>query len=138
MEKVSDISKNNKYFWFYPKSRSEIKYILNINSKSKAKTALKEKLKNKTDLDLVLVEVKHKEKTSKIFPENVFVHITFYQVRNGRFSSVKNKLPGIIFFKNSFINKNGFKTSYLKNIVKKFYFDGLVTKPMNFKYYSNI
>lgn len=138
MDKVFEISKNNKYFWFYPKSKSEIKYILNNNSKSKAKELLKNILKNKHNPDIVLVEVRYKEKTSKIFPENVLVHITFYQIKDNKFSSVKNKLPGIIFFKNLFINKNGFKISYLKNIVKKFYFDKLVTKPMNFKYYSNV
>lgn len=138
MDKVSDISKNNKYFWFFPKNKNDIKYILNINSKSKAKAELKNKLKNKQNIDLVLVQVNFKDKTSRIFPEKVFVHITFYQVRNGRFSSVKNKLPGVIFFKDSFINNKGFKTRYLKNIVKKFYFEGLETKLMNFKYYSNI
>ena len=138
MEKVKDISKNNKYFWFYPKNKKNIKYILNINSKSQAHHALKKKLKNRQNIDLVLIEVRYKNKTSKIFPENVYIILTYYQVKDGKFSSIKNKLPGVVFFKNTFIQENGFKTSYLKHIVKKFYFDGVITRLMQFKYFSNL
>ena len=138
MEKVKDISKNNKYFWFYPKNKKQIKYILNVNSKSKAKEALKKKLKNRQNLDLVLIQVKFKDETSKIFPENVFIHLSYYQVKDGKFSHIKNKLPGIVFFKKSFIEKHGLKTSHLKYIVKRFYFDGVVTRLMQFKYFYNL
>ncbi|ADO67246.1 hypothetical protein crov213 [Cafeteria roenbergensis virus] len=139
MEKALKISKNNKYFWFYPKNRSEIKLVLNNNSKAESKDILKKKFikKNKT-IDLVLVTIKNELTITKLFPENIYTLINFYKIENNRFYSNKNKLPGKVFFKKVFLDKNSFKTEYLKKIVRKFYFDGVVTKLLNFKYYSNL
>ena len=50
MEKALELSKNNKYYWFYPKSKSEIKLVLNNNSKSESKNILKNKFKYKKTL----------------------------------------------------------------------------------------
>lgn len=136
MEKIINIAKNNKYFWFYPKSRNNIKTIINSNSKSKSKSIIRNKI-NK-NIDLILIQIKYKKNTSKLFPENIFIHLTFYKIKNKRIYFLKNKLPGIVFFKNSFINKNNFKMSYLKNIVKKFYFDNIQTDIFKFKFYSNL
>jgi len=137
MEKALELSKNNKYFWFYPKSKSEIKLVLNNNSKSESKNILKNKFKNKT-VDLILITLKNEKNTSKLFPENIYVIINFYKIENNRFYSNKDKIPGKVFFKKSTLENKGFKTDYLKKIVKKFFFDGIETKLLNFKYYSSL
>lgn len=138
MEKAVEISKNSKYFWFYPKSKSEIKLVLNNNSKSESKSILKEKLSKKKSVDLVLITVKNEKNTSKLFPENIYVIINFYQIENNRFYSNKDKIPGKVFFKKSTIEKKGFKNDFLKRVVKKFFFDGIETKLLNFKFYSSL
>jgi len=138
MEKTKEISKNNKYFWFYPKSKKDIKLVLNINSKSESKKLLKEKFLNKKLVNLVLVKLNFKPRTSKLFPENTYVTVEFYNIENNKFYKLRQKLPGMVFFKNKFIENNGFKKNYLKKIVKKFYFDGLETKILNWKYYSQL
>ena len=139
MEKAINISKNNKYFWFYPKSKSEIKLVLNNNSKSKSKILLKDKfIKKNKEINLILIEIKYRETISKLYPENIYVIINFFKIKNNRFYSNNDKLPGKVFFKNSFLNNKGFNKQYFKKIVKKFYFNGIETKLLNFKYYSNL
>ena len=136
MENIIDCTKNNKYFWFYPKSRKDIKMVLNINSKLESKKILKKKFYNK-DVALVLIKVLYREKTSKLFPDKIYILIDFFNLRNNRFKSDKEKLTGKVFFKNKTI-KRGLKTSFLSRIVKKFYFDDVETPLLNFKYYDNL
>lgn len=140
MDKVLDLSKNNKYFWFYPKNKKEIKLIYKNNSKVNGKKNLKEKLnkyKFKSIIPIVLLTIKYREKKSKLYPENSYVIINFFEYKNNRIYELKNT-PGKVFFKNSFLEKNKFKTLYLKNIVKKFYFDQVKTALLNFKYYGDL
>lgn len=138
MEKVQELSKNNKYFWFYPKDKSNIKFILHNNSLTEGKEFIKEKFSKKKDTDIILIQTKFTEKTSPLFPQHFHTVLTFYQTKNGRLYKIKNKNPGIVFFKNSFIESKGFSSKYLKKIVKKFYFDEIETPLLNYKYYNSL
>lgn len=138
MEKVQELSKNNKYYWFYPKDRINIKFILHNNSLSDGKEFINDKFKNKKETDIILIQLKYTEKTSPLFPQNFHTVLNFFKVSNGKLRKVRNKNPGVVFFKNSLIKDKGFTVKYLKKIVKKFYFDGIETPLLNFKYYNSL
>lgn len=138
MDVARDYAKYNKYFWFYPNSKNKIRLVLNTNSKSESKSILKKRLKLKKNVDLILIKVNYRDKTSRLFPENIYATINFYKIENNRFYSNKTLPPGKIFFKNSFLEENGFKIIYLKKIVKKIFFDKIKTKLLCFKYYSEL
>lgn len=136
MEKAFSLSKNNKYFWYYPESKSNIRFILNSNSKTTSINLIKKHFKNK-NIDLIQIQIKYKKTISKLYPDNLYVIVNYFQLKNNRLYSL-DKGPHKIFFKNSFIIKNKFKTSYLKNIIKKLYFKNKSSNLLDFKYYHNL
>ena len=127
MNKLNDtigILKNNNYFWFYPKSKQEIKFIVNDNSFFNCYDLIREKFnknpKNKDIFrDIVFLIITYDDMNKH---SNIKVVVNFYKIKNELIIAKEDEPYYNVYFNNNFIIKKGLKIKYLKNIVKHFYF----------------
>jgi len=136
----------NKYLWFLYNSKNNIKLISSDNNILTSKIFLKHNIKkyiknkkNNQEFTIYLLQIKYKNKISKLFPTNYyfiikpFKLIFHYKSKNVRLYR-NYEFPIIIFY-----NKNKqIKKEYITKMIYKIYSKNIITKPLDFKFYSDL
>jgi hypothetical protein len=131
IQKINIFIKNNKYLWFYPKDKKNIKLLHKSNNKSQSKKHIKNLINSSKEKQIILFQFNYRKKTTKFFPTKFNIKITFFILKNNR---LKEDRIEVIFFKDKNL-KYALKNKTFLKIIKKFYFKQVKSKPLENLYY---
>lgn len=137
MEKIKNKVNKYKYFWYYPKNKSNIVLVAKGDNNKELKNKVINKISKKDNNTIVLIKLKFKDKPSKLLPGNVIVSFEEYEIKNNKIKEPHKSKSGAIYFDTEYLKENGFKYQDLKKIVKKVFLENSQIDPFG-EYFADL
>jgi len=129
MDKIKDKVNKYKYFWYYPKNKTNIVLLTKGDDNKELKKKVIDKMNKKKESTIVLIKLKFKDKTTSLSPGNVVVSFEEYQINDNKIKESKKGKSGAIYYDTEYLKEKGFKYQDLKTIVKKVFLDNKKINP---------